>query len=78
VSPETELSRPATALRVTRVRWYVVAALFSLSMLTIVDRVCISAAKMDMALDLGLSDVTFGFIFGAFAVGYALSQIPSG
>jgi len=78
VSPESELNRPAAAPRVTHVRWYVVAALFSLSMLTIVDRVCISAAKLDMARDLGLSDVTFGFIFGAFALGYALFQIPSG
>lgn len=61
-----------------RQRWIVVAVLFSLSMLTIIDRVSISAAKVDMSRDLGLSDVTFGFIFGAFALGYALFQIPAG
>jgi ACS family glucarate transporter-like MFS transporter len=31
-----------------------------------------------MAHDLGLTDLTFGFIFGAFALGYALFQIPAG
>jgi ACS family glucarate transporter-like MFS transporter len=62
----------------TRVRWAVVAALFSMSFLTIVDRVCISAAQADMARDLGLSSVTFGFVFGMFALGYALLQVPSG
>jgi ACS family glucarate transporter-like MFS transporter len=61
-----------------RVRWAVVGVLFSLSFLTIVDRVCISAAKGDIARDLHLSDVTFGFVFGMFALGYSLLQIPSG
>lgn len=59
-------------------RWAVVAALFSLSMLTIVDRVSISAGKADISRDLGLNDVTFGLIFGAFALGYALFQVPAG
>jgi ACS family glucarate transporter-like MFS transporter len=49
-----------------------------MSFLTIVDRVCISAAQADMARDLSLSDVTFGFVFGMFALGYALLQVPSG
>ncbi len=62
----------------SHVRWQVVAALFSLSFLTIVDRVCISAAKNDMSLYLGLSDVAFGWVFGVFALGYAVFQIPSG
>jgi len=68
----------AWAKRVPARRWAVMAGLFSLSMLTIVDRVAISAAKTDMARDLGLTDVTFGLVFGAFALGYALFQIPAG
>lgn len=59
-------------------RCQVVAALFSLSFLTIVDRVCISAAQGDMSRDLGLSGQTFGLVFGAFALGYAVFQIPGG
>lgn len=59
-------------------RWRVVAVLFLLAFITIVDRVCISAAKSDMAADLGISDLSFGYVFGAFALGYALCMLPSG
>lgn len=62
----------------TRVRWVVVALLFLFSFLTIVDRVAISAAKPYMAAELGIDDVAFGMIFGIFALGYALLQMPSG
>lgn len=57
---------------------YVVACLCSLSFLTIVDRVCISAAKTDMSRELGITDTTFGWVFGAFAFGYTLMMVPSG
>jgi len=62
----------------THVRWEVVAFLFAFSFLTIVDRVAISAAQNDMARDLGISNIAFGFVFGAFALGYALFQTPAG
>jgi len=62
----------------TRLRWLVVALLFVFSFLTIVDRVAISAAKADMARDLAIPDVQFGLIFGVFALGYAVFQIPAG
>jgi MFS transporter, ACS family, glucarate transporter len=58
--------------------WYVVACLCSLSFLTIVDRVCISAAKTNMSGELGITDTTFGWVFGAFAFGYTLMMVPSG
>jgi ACS family glucarate transporter-like MFS transporter len=57
---------------------YVVACLCSLAFLTIVDRVSISAAKSDMSVDLGINDASFGWVFGAFAVGYTLMMVPSG
>ena len=59
-------------------RFAVVGVLFVLSMITYIDRVCISAAKDPIARDLGLSDSSMGMVFGAFALGYALAQIPSG
>jgi ACS family glucarate transporter-like MFS transporter len=59
-------------------RWRVIAGLFVLSFITIVDRVSISAAKNEMAAELGIPDLTFGVILGAFALGYALFMLPSG
>ena len=66
------------AIAATRVRHGVLAFLFVFSFLTIVDRVAISAAKSSMAAELGIGDVAFGFIFGVFALGYALGQVPAG
>jgi ACS family glucarate transporter-like MFS transporter len=59
-------------------RTYVVACLCSLSFLTILDRVSISAAKSGMARELSLTDTAFGWVFGAFALGYTLMMVPSG
>jgi MFS transporter, ACS family, glucarate transporter len=61
-----------------RIRWLVLFALVLLAFLTIIDRVCISAAKNDIAAELAIPDQTFGVIFGAFAVGYAVLMVPSG
>ncbi len=55
-------SQPVAQFR----RGYVVACLCSLSFLTIVDRVAISAAKSPMSGDLGITDNVFGWVFGAF------------
>jgi ACS family glucarate transporter-like MFS transporter len=63
---------------ITPRRAYVVACLCSLSFLTIVDRVAISAAKSPMSGELGITDTTFGWVFGAFTVGYTLMMVPSG
>src|ERR1700730_17803830 len=57
---------------------YVVACLCSLAFLTIVDRVSISVATSAMLVDLGINDASFGWVFGAFAVGYTLMMVPSG
>jgi ACS family glucarate transporter-like MFS transporter len=56
----------------------VVFALFVLSMITYIDRVCISAAKAPISAEMNLSDTAIGLVFSAFALGYALAQIPSG
>jgi len=59
-------------------RWAVVASVFVLAFITIVDRVCISAAKREMAAELRISDAQFGWVFGAFTLGYAVLMIPGG
>ena len=56
----------------------VVAILVVLSMITYVDRTAISTAKEAVAAELRLSDMAMGMAFSAFALGYALVQIPSG
>ena len=55
-----------------------VGATFLLAVLLYVDRICISAAKDGITLDLGLTDKQFGWVLSAFALGYALFQTPSG
>ncbi len=42
------------------------------------DRICISAASESIKTDLGLTNQMMGYLFGIFAIGYALFQIPSG
>jgi ACS family glucarate transporter-like MFS transporter len=59
-------------------RFGVVFALFLVAMLTFIDRVCLSAGKGAIAADLRLSDTAMGAVFSAFALGYAIGQIPSG
>jgi MFS transporter, ACS family, glucarate transporter len=59
-------------------RHLVVLGLFILSLITYIDRVCISSAKSLVAGDLALSDQAMGLVFSAFALGYALAQVPSG
>jgi ACS family glucarate transporter-like MFS transporter len=59
-------------------RAYVVAGMFLLSVLLYVDRVCISAAKEDVARDLALGEKEMGWVLAAFALGYALFQAPGG
>jgi MFS transporter, ACS family, glucarate transporter len=56
----------------------VIAAVVVVSFLTILARAGISGAKLEMARDLSIDDVTFGLVFGAFALGYAVFMVPCG
>ena len=54
-------------------RFLLILLLFLHTVNTYMDRVCISAAKDSMQSDIsGLDDQTIGYVFGIFAVGYAL------
>ena len=57
---------------------FLIAGLFALSMITYIDRAAISSVKSAMGSDLGLNDAAMGAVFGAFALGYALAQVPAG
>ena len=63
----------------THQRFWLVLLLFLHTVNTYMDRVCISSAKGAMQNDIsGLDDQMMGYVFGIFAIGYALFQIPSG
>ena len=59
-------------------RYFVVSALFLLSLILYIDRAAISSAKSAIAGELALSDTSMGWVFGAFSLGYAFAQIPWG
>jgi len=61
-----------------RYRHGVLALLFFLSVITYVDRVCISVAGPRMQSELGLSPAAWGWVVGVFTLSYALFEIPSG
>ncbi len=62
----------------TRVRYAALAWLCGLSMITYIDRVCIKQVQGDMQRDLGLTGSQFAWAFAAFALAYALFEVPAG
>ena len=64
--------------RPTKVRYWVVFFAVTLSIVTYIDRVALSLTQKNIAKDLNISDKQMGLVFGAFAVAYALFEIPSG
>ncbi|MBM3746402.1 MAG: MFS transporter [Acidobacteria bacterium] len=71
---------PATSTpqKPTRARHWVIVFAITLSIITYIDRVCISQAAPLMRKDLGLSAMQMGGVFAAFAWAYALFEIPGG
>jgi MFS transporter, ACS family, glucarate transporter len=59
-------------------RYFMAAGSFLLAMLILIDRACISVAKDSINKDLLLTDKQFGWVMSAFALGYAIFQMPSG
>ena len=59
-------------------RHRVLTLLFFLSIITYLDRVCISVAGPAMQKELGLSQTQWGWVVGVFALSYAAFEIPSG
>jgi ACS family glucarate transporter-like MFS transporter len=65
-------------MKASRVRYTVVLFALTLAMLAYMQRVSISQAAPTLSADLGLDKVQMGYIFGAFALSYALLEIPMG
>ena len=62
----------------SRVRFGVVGFALALAMIAYMQRVSISLAAPGIQADLGLDKPTMGLIFGAFALSYALLEVPMG
>src|SRR5947209_15571405 len=62
----------------TNARYIVVAFAVTLAILSYIDRVCMSQAAPSITAELGLNKNQMGAIFSAFAVAYALFEIPGG
>lgn len=62
----------------TRTRYGVVAFAVVVSVITYIDRVAISQAAPLITEDLGLTKIQMGWAFSAFAVAYAMFQVPGG
>ncbi len=68
----------APAQRASRQRYWVVFLAVTLAILSYIDRVAISYAAPLISEDLNLSREEMGAVFGAFALAYALFEIPGG
>ena len=62
----------------SRARGGVLAFAFLLSVITYLDRICISAAAPFMMDELHLTVLEMSLVFGAFTLAYSLFEIPSG
>jgi MFS transporter, ACS family, glucarate transporter len=64
--------------RPTHARYWVIFYAVTLAILSYINRVAISQAAPEISRDLHFTDVQMGKIFGAFALSYALFEVPSG
>src|SRR5258708_9248402 len=59
-------------------RYRVLIMLFFLILITYLDRICISLVGVRIKNEFNLSNEQFGWVLGAFALAYALFEIPTG
>lgn len=69
---------PNNPMKPSFVRYQVVLFAIVLVVITYIDRVCISNFRPFIAKDLGLNNAEMGVVFSAFALSYALFEIPTG
>jgi len=65
-------------MKPTHARYWVIVFAITLAVLSYVDRVSISQAAGPISRDLALSKSQMGLVFGAFALSYALFEVPGG
>lgn len=68
---------PAPASRPTRARYVVVAFCVGLAVVTYLDRACLATLAPNIMRDLSLSKEQMSAVYSAFALAYALFEIPT-
>jgi ACS family glucarate transporter-like MFS transporter len=78
VNPMIDLMKNSDdALRPSRVRYRVVAFAILLAMVTYLDRACIATLRDNISGEFEFTDGQMGWVFSAFAISYALFEIPT-
>jgi MFS family permease len=72
------MSQFVEAVTATRTRCKVLWLLFALSVITFIDRLCISAAAPAIIQEFNLSPSQMGYVFSAFTLAYAIFEVPGG
>ncbi|NUQ65310.1 MAG: MFS transporter [Pirellulales bacterium] len=72
-----DLAPAPSAVPESRVRYKVVGMAVLLAMVTYLDRACISTLAPYIQKDLGLDKTQMGYVFSAFALAYAVFEIPT-
>jgi MFS transporter, ACS family, glucarate transporter len=73
-----DVSSLSTLQRPTRVRYGVLGFACALSMITYLDRVCFATVAPYIGKEFDLSKQELGWLFTAFALAYAMFEVPSG
>lgn len=71
-------SRKVKVATHTKTRYYILAMIFIITALNYGDRATLSMAAAPMSQELGISSITMGYIFSAFAWAYVIGQLPGG
>jgi ACS family hexuronate transporter-like MFS transporter len=74
---QTEENSPPAA-RLGRVRWTICAMLFVATSINYMDRQVIAILKPTLEHTIGMTEVDFGYIVGAFTIAYALGLLAAG
>ncbi|MFE7416819.1 MFS transporter [Rhodococcus sp. NPDC057529] len=81
-SDDVDMTKATNAAPVTkpkgRIRWIVLGLLCLLALINNIDRLALSVAAPAMQADLGLTATDIGLLGSAFALFYAIGQLPSG
>ncbi len=65
-------------MRIGRVRWTICAMLFVATTINYMDRTVIGLLKPTLEKSIGMTEVNFGYIVGAFTIAYALGLLVAG